>query len=68
MLRDYELALSNYRLLSTDYKLDKAWKHYAGVQVVTFFLTVNFVYVDQSFAGVRRKDFGDVLKPNWKHN
>ena len=46
MLRDYELALSNYRLLSTDYKLDKAWKHYAGVQVVTFFLTVNFVYVD----------------------
>lgn len=33
MLRDYELALSNYRLISTDYKLDKAWKHYAGVQV-----------------------------------
>jgi ER-Golgi trafficking TRAPP I complex 85 kDa subunit len=33
MLRDYELALSNYRLLSTDYKLDKAWKRYAGVQV-----------------------------------
>ncbi|KAG1348154.1 trafficking protein particle complex subunit 8 [Cocos nucifera] len=32
MLRDYELALSNFRLLSTDYKLDKAWKHYAGVQ------------------------------------
>lgn len=33
MLRDYELALSNYRLISTDYKLDKAWKHYAGIQV-----------------------------------
>ena len=33
MLRDYELALSNYRLISTDYKLDKAWKRYAGVQV-----------------------------------
>ncbi|XP_012074301.1 trafficking protein particle complex subunit 8 isoform X2 [Jatropha curcas] len=32
MLRDYELALSNYRLISTDYKLDKAWKRYAGVQ------------------------------------
>ncbi|XP_077245173.1 tetratricopeptide repeat (TPR)-like superfamily protein isoform X2 [Tasmannia lanceolata] len=32
MLRDYELALSNFRLLSTDYKLDKAWKQYAGVQ------------------------------------
>ncbi|XP_062214381.1 uncharacterized protein LOC133915291 isoform X2 [Phragmites australis] len=32
MLRDYELALSNYRLLSTDYKLDKAWKRFAGVQ------------------------------------
>lgn len=34
MLRDYELALSNYRLLSMDYKLDKAWKRYAGVQVL----------------------------------
>jgi len=34
MLRDYELALSNYRLISTDYKIDKAWKRYAGVQVV----------------------------------
>jgi hypothetical protein len=33
MLRDYELALSNYRLLSSDYKIDKAWKRYAGVQV-----------------------------------
>ncbi|KAK4777160.1 hypothetical protein SAY86_005848 [Trapa natans] len=32
MLRDYELALSNYRLISTDYKLDKAWKRYAAVQ------------------------------------
>ncbi|XP_031498646.1 uncharacterized protein LOC116263167 isoform X2 [Nymphaea colorata] len=32
MLRDYELALSSYRLLSTDYKIDKAWKRYAGVQ------------------------------------
>ncbi|CAN8256112.1 unnamed protein product [Cochlearia groenlandica] len=32
MLYDYELALSSYRLISTDYKLDKAWKHYAGVQ------------------------------------
>lgn len=35
MLRDYEIALSNYRLISTDYKLDKAWKRYAGVQVVS---------------------------------
>ncbi|CAI0405938.1 unnamed protein product [Linum tenue] len=33
MLHDYELALANYRLISTDYKLDKAWKRYAGVQV-----------------------------------
>lgn len=43
MLRDYELALSNYRLLSTDYKLDKAWKRYAGVQVpmVLFSVLVN---------------------------
>lgn len=34
MLRDYELALSNYKLLATDYKLDKAWKRLAGSQVV----------------------------------
>ena len=39
MLRDYELALSNYRLLATDCKLDKAWKRFAGVQVQEFFLT-----------------------------
>jgi hypothetical protein len=37
MLRDYELALSNYRLLAIDYKLDKAWKRFAGVQVQVFF-------------------------------
>lgn len=41
MLRDYELALQNYRLLSTDYKLDKAWKRYAGVQVVQVFTNFN---------------------------
>lgn len=45
MLRDYELALSNYRLLSTDFKLDKAWRHYAGVQVATLLLMLIFVYV-----------------------
>lgn len=39
MLRDYELALSNYRLISTDYKLDKAWKRYAGVQVASILLS-----------------------------
>jgi len=39
MLRDYELALSNYRLLATDYKLDKAWKRFAGVQVQDIFFT-----------------------------
>ncbi|KAF3771826.1 Trafficking protein particle complex subunit 8 [Nymphaea thermarum] len=38
MLRDYELALSSYRLLSTDYKIDKAWKRYAGVQVFSIIL------------------------------
>eukprot|EP00898_Chlorokybus_atmophyticus_P005848 jgi/Chlat1/6264/Chrsp44S09049 len=32
MLRDYDLALNNYRQLSSDYKSDRAWKHYAGVQ------------------------------------
>jgi hypothetical protein len=33
MLHDYELALSSYRLIYTDYNIDKAWKHYAGVQI-----------------------------------
>lgn len=33
ILRDYELAASNLRLLASDYKTDKAWKRYAGVQV-----------------------------------
>lgn len=36
MLHDYDLALQNYRLLSSDYKTDKAWKRYAGVQVSDF--------------------------------
>lgn len=44
MLRDYELALSNYRLLSTDYKLDKAWKRYAGVQVKIYIFFMEFLY------------------------
>ncbi|CAD0110955.1 unnamed protein product [Aureobasidium uvarum] len=30
MLRDFKLAQSTYDLLCTDYKNDKAWKHYAG--------------------------------------
>lgn len=42
MLRDYELALSNYRLISTDFKLDKAWKRYAGVQVISCFINFDF--------------------------
>ena len=29
-LRDFPLALSTYRLLATDYRSDKAWKHAAG--------------------------------------
>lgn len=33
MLRDYELAVSNYRLLSGDFRGDKAWKHLAGTLV-----------------------------------
>lgn len=45
MLRDYELALSNFRLLSTDYKLDKAWKHYAGVQEMS---GLSYFMLDQS--------------------
>ncbi|XP_021845470.1 uncharacterized protein [Spinacia oleracea] len=42
MLRDYDLALSNYRLISMDYKLDKSWKRYAGVQemmALAYFMT-----------------------------
>ncbi|OMO68610.1 Tetratricopeptide-like helical [Corchorus olitorius] len=45
MLRDYELALSNYRLISTDYKLDKAWKRYAGVQEM---MGLTYFLLDQS--------------------
>ncbi|GAA0142138.1 hypothetical protein LIER_03102 [Lithospermum erythrorhizon] len=45
MLRDYELALSNYRLLSTDFKLDKAWKRYAGVQEM---MGLAYFMLDQS--------------------
>ncbi|KAK6139859.1 hypothetical protein DH2020_026373 [Rehmannia glutinosa] len=41
----YELALSNYRLISTDYKLDKAWKHYAGVQEM---MGLAYFMLDQS--------------------
>ena len=33
VMQDYELAASTLRLLSSDLKADKAWKHYAGAQV-----------------------------------
>ncbi|CAL1372237.1 unnamed protein product [Linum trigynum] len=45
MLHDYELALANYRLISTDYKLDKAWKRYAGVQEM---MALAYFLLDQS--------------------
>ncbi|KAK7284775.1 hypothetical protein RJT34_19528 [Clitoria ternatea] len=45
MLRDYDLALSNYRLISTDYKIDKAWKRYAGVQEM---MGLTYFMLDQS--------------------
>ncbi|CAI9097588.1 OLC1v1034055C1 [Oldenlandia corymbosa var. corymbosa] len=48
MLRDYDLAFSNYRLISTDFKLDKAWKHYAGVQEM---MGLSYFMMDQ-----QRKD------------
>lgn len=32
VMQDYELALSNYKLISGDYKTDKSWAHYAGAQ------------------------------------
>lgn len=44
MLHDYELALSSYRLILTDYDIDKAWKHYAGVQVASHLC--NYVNVE----------------------
>ena len=30
MMKDYELAQSSFRLISNDFKSDKAWKNYAG--------------------------------------
>lgn len=33
MLRDTETAIGTLRLLASDFKQDKAWKHYAAVQV-----------------------------------
>lgn len=33
MLRDADTALGTLRLLASDFKQDKAWKHYAAVQV-----------------------------------
>ncbi|KAK9823583.1 hypothetical protein WJX72_003982 [[Myrmecia] bisecta] len=39
---DYHTALSTLRLLSSDYKIDKAWRNYAGVQEMlglTLFMT-----------------------------
>lgn len=33
MLQDFLLAHENYRLLASDFRRDKAWKHYAGAQV-----------------------------------
>ena len=45
MLHDYELALSNYRLLSSDYKIDKAWKRYVGVQEM---IGLSLFMLDQS--------------------
>ncbi|KAJ4962216.1 hypothetical protein NE237_022155 [Protea cynaroides] len=45
MLRDYELALSSCRLLSTDYKIDKSWKRYAGVQEM---MALTYFMLDQS--------------------
>eukprot|EP00963_Diacronema_lutheri_P007424 scaffold649_cov347-Pavlova_lutheri.AAC.63 len=32
LIQDYELAASTYRLLSSDFKAKRAWKHYAGAQ------------------------------------
>ena len=31
MVRDYELALSMYRMVKDDYKSDRAWHHFAAV-------------------------------------
>ena len=33
LLKDYETCSSTLRLLGPELKSDKAWKHYAGVQV-----------------------------------
>ena len=34
LMQDYELAGTTLRLLAADFKSDRAWKHYAGAQVV----------------------------------
>ena len=34
MMQDYELAATTLRTLASDLKADKAWKHYAGCQVL----------------------------------
>lgn len=34
LMQDYETAVSNYRLVSSDYKADKAWMYYAGAQLM----------------------------------
>lgn len=33
VMQDYELAASTLRVLASDLKSEKAWKHYAGAQV-----------------------------------
>jgi hypothetical protein len=34
MMQDYDTATSTFRLLASDYKADKAWRHYSAVQVM----------------------------------
>ena len=36
ILQDYDTAAATLRLLAADLKADKAWKHYAGAQVILY--------------------------------
>jgi hypothetical protein len=40
MMKDFDLALSSYRLISNDFKSDKAWKNYAGAMEMAGFCII----------------------------
>jgi hypothetical protein len=53
LMQDYDTCLSTLRLLASDLKADKEWRHYAAVQV--------FAALFQSLAAIYRRKFGEPL-------